>query len=551
MAFTAGAVGRVRPGGNDINGAWYDASTSGALATTLNGSISAGATTVVVASAAGWPASGNYYAQIGQPGAEITGGSSEIVLVTGGQGTTSWTVTRAQLGTTAIAFGTGIVVSNELTRGDTAAFAGTLGTSTASTTFTDAAGGFNETVVGLYLCLSSGTGATVGFYQIAGYTNSTTLTLDRASGTYTAGVWKIGGAAAALKRLCDSANATGNKGVAGNRVFYRGAGTEFPSSADYTQTAHIVPVGGDTTNGRFRIVGENGRPRLDGDGLIIFNAALVELDGIYWRPSSTTNISIGVLQSSGSMTVRRCVVDINDKNGPGIACGAGDVVEYNEVFSKASAPTAQSGAKGISLGGLGCSVRFNNIHHCGDRGIYMGAGGHNIAFNNVHHCESDGIQVNAVQSNVVTECNNNTIDANKGHGIDIASSGYVYNFRAKSNSISNQTGGGKNGLNVAGTLAINDRANAGIDYNNYYNNTGTYSGISAGANDTTLDPGYTDAANGDYRIGTNLKALGFPTGDYVHAPSGSRSFIDIGAMQRQEAGGASGVQARPSLTGNV
>jgi hypothetical protein len=59
--------------------------------TTLASAISSsGATTISVTSAAGFPASGNYYIMV----------DSEQMQVTGGQGTTTWTVTRGTNGTT-------------------------------------------------------------------------------------------------------------------------------------------------------------------------------------------------------------------------------------------------------------------------------------------------------------------------------------------------------------------------------------------------------------------------------------------------------------------
>lgn len=60
--------------------------------TTLNGAITTGTTSVSVTSASGFPGSGTYYCQVGQ----------EVVAITAGQGTTTWTVTRAQNGTTAV-----------------------------------------------------------------------------------------------------------------------------------------------------------------------------------------------------------------------------------------------------------------------------------------------------------------------------------------------------------------------------------------------------------------------------------------------------------------
>ena len=58
-------------------------------------------TTLHVASAAGFPASGNYYVRIG----------NEVMQVTGGQGTTTWTVLRGQLGTAAASHPSGATVT--------------------------------------------------------------------------------------------------------------------------------------------------------------------------------------------------------------------------------------------------------------------------------------------------------------------------------------------------------------------------------------------------------------------------------------------------------
>src|SRR5215471_96244 len=57
--------------------------------TTTTAARTAGQTTLPVASAAGFPASGSYYIRVG----------TEVMQVTGGQGTTTWTVARGQLGT--------------------------------------------------------------------------------------------------------------------------------------------------------------------------------------------------------------------------------------------------------------------------------------------------------------------------------------------------------------------------------------------------------------------------------------------------------------------
>ena len=72
-------------------------------------------------------------------------------------------------------------------------------------------------------------------------------------------------------------------------------------------------------------------------------------------------------------------------------------------------------------------------------------------------------------------------------------------------------------------------------YNNYYNNTtdNTHN-IDVQDSELELDPQYNDATNGDFSIGTNLKAKGpseFPAGT-------STGYIDIGAVQREEGSGS-------------
>lgn len=74
------------------------------------------------------------------------------------------------------------------------------------------------------------------------------------------------------------------------------------------------------------------------------------------------------------------------------------------------------------------------------------------------------------------------------------------------------------------------------DYSNFFNNTTDRTNVTAGANDVALDPQFTNAAAGDFSIGTNLKAAGFPG---VFPGGLSTGYLDIGGVQRQESGGSS------------
>ena len=75
--------------------------------TTLNGSINSIVTSITVTSASGFPSSANYRISV----------DAEIRLVTGGAGTTTWTVTRGAEGTTANSHNSGATVSHIITAG--------------------------------------------------------------------------------------------------------------------------------------------------------------------------------------------------------------------------------------------------------------------------------------------------------------------------------------------------------------------------------------------------------------------------------------------------
>lgn len=78
-------------------------------------------------------------------------------------------------------------------------------------------------------------------------------------------------------------------------------------------------------------------------------------------------------------------------------------------------------------------------------------------------------------------------------------------------------------------------------YNLYYHQGGgggaNLSGLTANTTELTSDPLFVDAPNGDFRLNSTspAKATGFP-GQFLGGPLG---YLDMGAVQRQEAGGAS------------
>jgi hypothetical protein len=96
-------------------------------------------------------------------------------------------------------------------------------------------------------------------------------------------------------------------------------------------------------------------------------------------------------------------------------------------------------------------------------------------------------------------------------------------------------------------------------YNCFWNNaSGSAFNYDFRYGDVVMDPQFIDAANDDFRIGENLKALGFPSyrvnefgfGGVNPVPvinPNMKTYIDIGAAQRQEPAGGGGTAFRPMV----
>ncbi|MFI5814838.1 hypothetical protein ACIA7S_28265 [Streptomyces sp. NPDC051643] len=112
------AVGTITSASSQtITESFLSDSASKPPATTLASAVSTtGATSITVASASGFPGSGNYNIQV----------DGEVMTVTGGQGTTTWTVTRGVNGSTAATHSSGATVTGGNPPGSTAISNGSL-----------------------------------------------------------------------------------------------------------------------------------------------------------------------------------------------------------------------------------------------------------------------------------------------------------------------------------------------------------------------------------------------------------------------------------------
>lgn len=249
---------------------------------------------------------------------------------------------------------------------------------------------------------------------------------------------------------------------------------------------------------------------------------------IGFRHSNATKSYAFVSSSNASTAVfSSCVCGASD----GTNCPSGLWSRTNSTATVTLIDSAiiQCGAQGMNLGGgvtvhlLGCDISRN-----ASNGVFQPA---NLYASNsvIAYNGADGI--NGVVT--FTRIENCTIDGNTGDGVELISNNTV-NAIIVNNQITNN---GAYGVTFSGTQPHQ----VVCQYNNFYNNTtAAANGFTLDATNLTVDPGYTDRTNTvrNYAIGTATKAAGFPasTATIGAGQSGTTSYVDIGAAQRQEAG---------------
>src|SRR3990167_5402390 len=153
-----------------------------------------------------------------------------------------------------------------------------------TTTFTSATGGFTADMIGNMLAISAGTNALKQHFMITGHTDTNTVTLDRTpttGGDASSVTFRVGGAKANLKDMSNGGSVTAptvtqTAGLAAGHVIYvQGAGSDTPSSADYTQVGYAQYAAGNSTAGPITFIGENGRPFNSCNGLTMYNTVFV------------------------------------------------------------------------------------------------------------------------------------------------------------------------------------------------------------------------------------------------------------------------------------
>lgn len=383
-------------------------------------------------------------------------------------------------------------------------------------------------MVGNIANITGGTNFTVGRYEILSVVVGVSITLDRTCTTAagSAGVVNIGGAIS----LGSSDDAFFESLVAGNTVHVK-AGT-------YTIGGAVSMTAAGTAALPIEIIGynaaRNDTPGFASQPLLAF-AANTSLFGAYvnfYNFNVTTTSVYGF--NIGTASLARNCKSTNSSVSAGRQAIFGN--SANLVFGCEAVSTVGEALRLADDNGKA----VGNYLHDSTNGIVGTTSpiGMIILGNIVDNCTASAINTGSTSNSVLIA--NNTLYGNPtpaGTGIAMPAT----------------TGRGCVVINnIISNFAIGIDSNTSapsnfFDYNNFFNNTTNRTNVNAGPNDTALDPGFTDAANGNFTIGANLKAKGFP-GAF---PGGlTTGYLDIGAVQRVEPTGG-GLLTNPGMSGGL
>jgi hypothetical protein len=339
-------------------------------------------------------------------------------------------------------------------------------TSTNSTTCTSVLSTFTSAMVGNILRLASGTGTTTGYYMVTTYVSASQITLDRVSGTYTAGVAKIGGAHISLK----SHATAGTLGTpiltsplaAGHTVNIRGAG----GNPDYDYSGgYWTFVAGDTTSGVIKFIGIGTRPVIKVSGLLSYNTAYQHWENFQFNfmtspPTYTTyGIVIGVSSHIFNVIVDVNGCDTNVFNGTAGIASTGTSIENVEVKNTGGTTAGTLYAFGAGTGYENASYRGVYIHDVRGGAFNFSAQSasllRDVIIANCHNTTAS-IKIATATTQYINSLENVTIDNGAGDGIQTVAL-VLGNTIIRNCIISNHSQASKYGINITnGSATANE-----------------------------------------------------------------------------------------------
>lgn len=355
----------------------------------------------------------------------------------------------------------------------------------AGTTITSSTGGFTAAMEGNVMYIS-GTGFTEGWYQIVGYTDTNTITIDRSCGaSASGGTGNVGGAWLPNSTNWNTFFNTLNKST--YNICHIAAGTYSSlGTTALTITATYLRFNGYNTTRGDQPEGDN-RPLFSfGDNAAYFNLAAsyawvnhLRIDNQHSSAATTTFYATG-----NAIVVRNCKFTRSGYSGEAVACNVGG--SYAKVFEVEASCT---NGTAIRITNSLSTVNHSWMHDSKYGLVAYGGASYSLR---VDHCIISNCTTTGFSSNYNTIVSNCVVYA-CGTGVTFTTQNYcaIYNSIIQ---------GCTTGL-VGDVHLYNDN-------NILYNNTTQYSGgVVAGPNSLTSDPLLVDPANDDFTLDAGSPAF--------------------------------------------
>ncbi len=385
-------------------------------------------------------------------------------------------------------------------------------------------------MVGNWVCATSGTNINQGFYAVASVVVGVSITFTTnkagtsiASGIVANGVINIGGA---FKLGATSAGRTDDNffeeapNTGGNTYYIKGAhtvGGAISLSATGVATLKNIIVGYNSVRGDNPTITSGNQPSIAA-GINAFTL------GNHWEifyvtttTTSATGVTIGatskitsckIINSSG--TANRIALGLGNGSSFVIGCELTSTNGYAISFPNANGHFIKDNRIFGSVSGIRPSGAFSGT-------LY-------IIENIISGCSTAGIDLSAGAFTGMTIISSNTLygaSTPAGSGLAFAASSGGINLI--SNIFANWTTGVNGGGAITAQFAMN---------NNFFGNTTDRINFAIGAGDISLNPGFVNAASGNFATGINMQRVGGLSSAF---PAGLTStYRDIGAAQADQ-----------------
>jgi len=339
-----------------------------------------------------------------------------------------------------------------------------------TTTVTSATGGFTDAMVGNIINI-----LTKGRFEIVARTDTNTITIDRTATAGSGLTANVGGAVADLEQI-DSVI------VAGNNVYTKAGTYAAAGSLSFTAGASATPVrieGYNATRGDDP-TGAN-RPLLSMGANAITAGSYTRFRNFRLSSSILTFFSVGATN-----IVENCEID-HSGAGYAISAGQGSTIVDCDIDSNGT---------GIDATVYGIKIHGCYIHDL-QTGIELDYYGTSVEFCIFDTCSLYGVYISGVNGRYGQNIVNNVF---YGCGDGIYSGVAIFGNSIMNNIFSD----GVDGIDVPAGSQHNH-----IDYNNFYNNSGSdVKNVTKGPNDTAVNPQFTNAAGGNFSLQAGSPCIG-------------------------------------------